>query len=86
VWDENGKSITRMSPQHKASLARMRHFENLSPEEKYEDIKQTFPTLFTAKGESGGEKFARVIDGLFELLLSLFRNPEYDDPLEPQKA
>jgi hypothetical protein len=86
VWDENGKSITRMSPQHKASLARMRHFESLSPEEKYEDLKQTFPTLFTAKGESSGEKFARVIDGIFEFLLSLFQNPEYDDQPESQMA
>jgi hypothetical protein len=86
VWDENGKSISRMSPQHKASLARMRQFESLSPEEKYEVLKQKFPTLFTAKSESEGEKFARVIDGLFEFLQSLFRNPEYDDPFEPQQA
>ena len=86
VWDENGKPITRMSPQHKASLARMRHFENLPYEEKYEILKQTFPTLFTAKGESSGEKFARVIDGLLEMLLSLFRNPEYDDQPESQRA
>src|SRR5688572_26062464 len=85
VWDENGKPITRMSPQHKASLARMRQFENLPHEEKYEILKQTFPTLFTAKGESSGEKFARVIDGLLELLLSLFRNPEYDDQPESQR-
>jgi hypothetical protein len=86
VWDANGKPITRMSAQHKASLARMRQFESLSPEEKYEDLKKTFPNLFTAKGESGGEKFARVIDGLFEFLLSLFRNPEDNVQPKPQSA
>jgi hypothetical protein len=85
VWDENGKPITRMSLQHKASLARMKQFDSLSPEEKYEVLKQTFPTLFTAKGESGGEKFARVIEGIFEFLQSLFQNPENDDPFEPQR-
>ena len=64
----------------------MRQFENLPYEEKYEILKQTFPTLFTAKGESSGQKFASVMDGLFELLLSLFRNSEYDDQSESQRT
>jgi hypothetical protein len=79
VWDENGKSISRMSPQHKASLARMRQFESLPHEEKYEILKRTFPNLFTTKHERPGEKFARVIDGFFEFPLSLFRGAEYND-------
>jgi hypothetical protein len=84
VWDENGKPITRMSPQHKASLARMRQFESLPHDEKYEILKQTFPNLFTTKDETPGEKFARVIDGFFEFLLALFRGAEYNDqPAQP---
>jgi hypothetical protein len=86
VWDENGKPITRMSPQHKATLARMRHFDSLSPEEKYEELKRTFPNLFMQKDENPGERFARVIDGLFEILLSLFRSPEDRDQTEYQPA
>ena len=86
VWDENGKPIMRMSAQHKASLARMRHFESLSPEEKYEELKQTFPNLFMPKDGNPGEKFALFIEGFFAFLLYLFRNPEYNDQPKPQSA
>jgi hypothetical protein len=75
-----------MSAQHKASLARMRHFESLAPEEKYEELKQTFPNLFMPQDESAGEKFAMFIEGCFDFLLSLFRNPEDNDQPKPQSA
>jgi hypothetical protein len=61
-----------MSPQDKATLAEMRRFSSLPPEEKYEILKQQFPGLFSAQADTPGEKFARVIDGLYEFLLSLF--------------
>lgn len=86
VYDENGNRIWRMSPPHKASLARMRQFESLSHEEKYEILKQTFPNLFTTKDESPGERFAKVIDGFFAFLLALFRRPEYNDQPAHQPA
>ena len=36
VYDKDGNRIWKMSPADKASLAEMRRFNNLSPEEKYQ--------------------------------------------------
>jgi hypothetical protein len=92
VYDENGKHISRMSPQHKASLAEMRRFNNLSPEEKYKWLcefrEQSDNYLRSAgfKETTAGEKFAEVIEGFFAFLLALFRSPEDNDQPAPQPA
>ena len=78
VYDKDGKRVFKMSLMDKALLAKWREFENRSPDEKLAILKEWGETNIPKEGQTAGEKFAKVIEHLFEFLIALV-SPNVED-------
>jgi hypothetical protein len=78
VYDKDGNRVFKMSLMDKALLAKWREFDNQPPDEKLAILKEWAETNIPKEGESAGEKFAKIIECLFDLLVAL-ASPTVDD-------
>ena len=80
VYDKDGNRVFKMSLMDKALLAKWREFDNRPPEEKLEILREWAEThIPKEEGKTAGEKFAKVIEQLFDFLLALFAPPAEDE-------
>jgi hypothetical protein len=72
VYDKDGNRIFKMSLMDKALLAKWQEFDNQSPDEKLEILKEWAEKhILKDKEKSAGEKFAKLLDDLFDFLIAL---------------
>jgi hypothetical protein len=86
VYDKDGNRVFKMSLMDKALLAKWREFDNRPPEEKLAILKEWAETTIPKEGESAGEKFAKVIEHLFDFLHKLFSPAEADEAKSERSA
>jgi hypothetical protein len=84
VFDKDGNRIWKMSLMDKALLAKWRHFDSLPPDEKLAILREWAETHIR-KEKTVGEKFAKVIELLFDFLMALF-SPAVEDEAKSERS
>jgi hypothetical protein len=84
VFDKDGNRIWKMSLMDKALLAKWRHFDSLPPDEKLAILREGAETHIR-KEKMVGEKFAKVIELLFDFLMALF-SPAVEDEAKSERS
>ena len=78
--------IRKMSLMDKALFAKWRRFDGLPPDEKLAILREWAEThIRKEEGKTAGEKFAKVIELLFDFLLALF-SPAVEDEAKSELA
>ena len=86
VYDKDGNRVFKMSLMDKALLAKWREFDNRPPEEKLVILREWAETnIPKEEGKTAGEKFAKVIEQLFDFLLALV-SPNVEDEKNNERS
>ena len=85
VYDKDGNRVFKMSLMDKALLAKWQEYDNRSPDEKLAILREWAETNIPKEGETAGEKFAKVIEQLFDFLIALF-TPNGDDEKNSERT
>jgi hypothetical protein len=86
VYDKDGNRIFKMSLMDKALLAKWQEFDNQSPDKKLEILREWAEKHIPKdEGKSAGEKFAKLLDDLFDFLIALAA-PNRDDEKNNERS